>query len=59
MKDSLFDDKPIPRKFEINAKKSVKGEEKRIEDVPKKNENINELDNLIDELNDVVGGEIS
>jgi hypothetical protein len=33
MKDSLFDEKPIPRKIESNVKKPVKGEEKRIDEL--------------------------
>ena len=58
MKDSLFDDKPIQRRFENKLTKQEKpAEEPRREINPKtpKGSNAKELDNLIDELNGIVG----
>lgn len=58
MKDSLFDDKPVVKRFENKQfKLTPKANQEPIATfsikTPKKS---NDLDNLIDQLNDVIGG---
>jgi hypothetical protein len=59
MKDSLFNEGPVARTFEARPRPAVMSSDrgtaskKNLNEASKKN--LNELDDLIDELNDVVG----